>query len=304
MSRQAAVDAADLLLPGPWQHRFVSANGCRFHVVEAGHGPPVMLLHDFPQLWWSWRHVIEGLAARGHRVLAMDLRGYAGSDKPPRGYDTGTSSSDVTGVLRALDAAPAVVAGLGWGGWLAWSLPSYAPTAVRAVAAIGAAHPLLTRRELISPRTTALSRRVRRYQVPIRPERALRDGGEVLATLRAWGGPGYPDEETARVATLAMRVPFAAHTSLEYWRWVVRSVGRRDGRLFATALREPVAVPVLAVRGELDPCVSDAGLAASRTATTGGFTRVRIPGVGHFLPEEAPGELTAALTRWIADLPS
>ncbi|PZA19436.1 alpha/beta fold hydrolase, partial [Modestobacter versicolor] len=78
-------DATSVLLPGPWAHRDVSANGVRLHAAEAGEGPLVLLLHGFPQFWWTWRHQLTGLAAAGLRVVAPDLRGYGASDKPPRG---------------------------------------------------------------------------------------------------------------------------------------------------------------------------------------------------------------------------
>ena len=71
--------------PGPWTHRQVSANGARFHVVEVGEGPAVLLMHGFPMFWWTWRHQLIALADAGYRAIAMDLRGYGGSDHPPHG---------------------------------------------------------------------------------------------------------------------------------------------------------------------------------------------------------------------------
>jgi pimeloyl-ACP methyl ester carboxylesterase len=76
---------SDVLVPGPWTHRDLSANGTRFHVVEAGSGPLVLLLHGFPQFWWTWHHQLGTLPDAGLRVVAPDLRGYGASDKPPRG---------------------------------------------------------------------------------------------------------------------------------------------------------------------------------------------------------------------------
>jgi len=85
-------DAA-VMISGPWTHRTVSANGTRFHVAEAGDGPLVLLLHGFPEFWWTWRHQLAGLPEAGFRAVAVDLRGYGGSDKPPRGYDLITAAS-------------------------------------------------------------------------------------------------------------------------------------------------------------------------------------------------------------------
>src|SRR5664280_222189 len=111
-----------VLVAGPWQHRQVSANGARFHVAEAGSGPLILLLHGFPEFWWSWRHQLLDLPPAGFRVVAPDLRGYGASDKPPRGYDAYTLSADVAGLVRALGEREAVVVGSDWGGMLAWAV--------------------------------------------------------------------------------------------------------------------------------------------------------------------------------------
>src|SRR5688500_13595303 len=87
---------------GPWRHRSVGANGSQFHCVEMGEGPLVLFLHGFPDFWATWEHQLPIVAEAGFRAVAMDLRGYGGSDKPPRGYDGYTSAGDVAGVTRAL----------------------------------------------------------------------------------------------------------------------------------------------------------------------------------------------------------
>ena len=88
------LDASMALIEGPWEHRFVAANGARFHVAEQGEGPVVLLLHGFPQFWWAWRQQLVDLADAGYRAVAVDLRGYGASDKPPRGYDSPTLAAD------------------------------------------------------------------------------------------------------------------------------------------------------------------------------------------------------------------
>ena len=75
-------DASSVLVAGPWEHRYVSANGARFHVASAGDGPLVLFLHTFPQFWWTWRHQLEGLAAAGNTVVIVehDMRMVAACD--------------------------------------------------------------------------------------------------------------------------------------------------------------------------------------------------------------------------------
>ncbi|EGV13355.1 alpha/beta fold hydrolase [Actinomyces sp. oral taxon 175] len=98
----------DVNRPGPWTHRNLTARGTRFHVAlagpeaPAGAGPLTLLVHGFPECWWTWRHVIPALAQAGHRVAALDLRGFGGSDRPPSGYDLVTLAQDLAAVVRSL----------------------------------------------------------------------------------------------------------------------------------------------------------------------------------------------------------
>src|SRR5215475_7198223 len=104
-------DASVVHIEGPWSHRAVSANGARFHVADTGSGPLVLLLHGFPQFWWTWRSQMESLAAAGYRAVAMDLRGYGASDKPPRGYDPFTLTTDIAAMIKALGESECVIVG-------------------------------------------------------------------------------------------------------------------------------------------------------------------------------------------------
>src|SRR6476661_5482116 len=135
---------------GPWAHRSISANGTRFHAAEAGDGPLVLLLHGFPEFWWTWRHQLAVLPGAGFRAVAVDLRGYGGSDKPPRGYDLITAASDAAGLIRALGEANAVVVGHDWGALVAWTMAVYYPKVVRRLAIVSAAHPLRMRAEMLA----------------------------------------------------------------------------------------------------------------------------------------------------------
>ena len=107
-----------------WRHDEAVVNGVRLHYVEAGSGPLVVLLHGFPEFWYSWRSQIEALSEAGHRVAAPDLRGYNLSDKPADGYDVPNLVEDIAGFIRALGAESAVVCGHDWGGGLTWAFAS------------------------------------------------------------------------------------------------------------------------------------------------------------------------------------
>ena len=298
--------------PGPWTHRAVSANGVRLHVVECGAGPLVVLLHGFPEFWWTWRHQLTALAERGVRAVAVDLRGYGDSDKPPRGYDPWTLAGDVSGLIGALGESRADVVGHGWGGVVGWTLAALHPRRVRSLAVLGAPHPLAIRAAVArDPRGQgrATAAHLLGFQVPRRAERSLTaDGGaRVGRLLREWSGPAWvatPDfADAVERCREAIRVPGVAHCALEYHRWAFRSQFRGDGRRYAAAVARPPAAPVLQVHGELDPWLLPA--TARRSARWAGPAhRLEVlPGTGHFPHQERPGATTALLADFLGARP-
>ncbi|MGN6611911.1 MAG: alpha/beta fold hydrolase [Angustibacter sp.] len=305
-----AVDATHVLHDGPWRHRFVAANGARFHVAEAGEGPLVVLLHGFPQMWWCWRAQIPALAEAGYRVAAMDLRGYGASDKPPRGYDTPTLAADVAAVVRSLGSDDAVIVGHDWGGWIAWSMPALEPAVTRAVAALSIPHPLAMKRSLRrSARQLGASSYIWSFQLPFHPERQLSSGGTAVEELlrkgsgTSWPGVDDAGRDIVRTYTEAMQVPFVAHSAMEYYRWVVRSSVRSDGRRFVERVDQPVTVPVLHIQGARDPAVLASTVRESTRWVQGSYRYFELEGAGHFLPEERADDVTALLLEWLATLP-
>lgn len=301
------VDSASLLIDGPWQHRFVTANGARFHVALTGpqDAPLVLLLHGVPQLWWAWRHQLPVLAAAGHRVAAMDLRGTGASDKPPQGYDVPTLAADVAGVVRSLGADSAVVVGSGTGGDVAWAAAAYHPDVVRAVGVLGAPHPLDATAVPRTPPGPAAAAVLAFAQLPSLPERAMTRGNLVERMLTHWGGvPGLPGHEAVATYRRAVRVPFAAHSQLEQVRWLVRSTPRPDGGRYRAVLRAARPVPVLQVHGIRDG-LRPAPSAALRPTTSHVARPYRLEllhGAGHYLTDQAPGLVGELLVDWLAEL--
>jgi pimeloyl-ACP methyl ester carboxylesterase len=290
---------------GPWSHRAVTANGTRFHIAESGEGPLVLLLHGFPQFWWTWRSQLPSLAAAGFRAVAADLRGYGGSDKPPRGYDLITAASDAAGMVRALGEANAVVVGHDWGGLVAWTMAAYFPKVVRRLAVVSVAHPLRMRATLLTDgvrRGTGIGQTLG-FQLPVLPERRLvrHDALQVARMLHAWSGPGWPDPEAERRYRAAMCIPSAAHSALEYHRWFMRSRLRSDGMRYAHRMRAPVQAPTLQLHGALDSCVRPATARGSGRYVDAPYRWRLIDGAGHFPQEEQPDRLTAELCHWLAD---
>lgn len=300
-----SVDPSIILREGPWSHRMVAANGGRFHLAvsgaDDGAAPLVVLLHAFPQFWWAWRAQLAGLADRGYRVAAMDLRGYAGSDKPPSAYTTPSMAADVRGVIRSLGAASAVVIGHGLGGQVAWSMPAIAPQVTRAVGVLAAPHPVPLHQHASAVATPATMKSLSYFQVPWFPERSITQGHLVARLLSDWGGPQWrPDH--VDLYTDAMRLPFVAHSAMEQLRWSVRSTPRLDGRRYLAAVNRPVTVPVLSLSGSSDPVYRRGAYRRDKNYVRARYSQVGVDGAGHFLPEEAPEEVTELLAEWLEGL--
>jgi pimeloyl-ACP methyl ester carboxylesterase len=297
-------DATSVLLPGPWTHRSISANGVVLHVAEAGTGPLVLLLHGFPQFWWAWRSQLTALADAGFHVVAADLRGYGASDKPPRGYDLPNLSADVAALVRALGEQDAVVVGHDWGGLLAWTTAALHPRSVRRLVVLSMAHPRRLRAGMTDPRQRRASAYALRFQVPRLPERMLTraDDDPVADLMQRWAGPEWARTvdfaEAVDRYRAASRIPQAAYGAMEYHRWAARSQLRPDGLRYARRMAAPITAPTLQLHGELDTCVLPSTARGSGRYVAGAYEWRELAGVGHFPQEEAPDAVTAAIADW------
>ena len=290
---------------GNWQHRTVSANGARFHLVEAGEGPLVLLLHGFPTFWYSWRAQVPLLADAGFHAVALDLRGYGGSDKTPHGYDPLSLADDVTGIIRALGAREATIIGHGWGGLLAWTMAAARSDVTRAIVPVAMPHPVPLREAMVRNRHQRHQvRYVVGYQLPLLPERRLTDRqAERVATILKSRSADTswltPDVEVMFRAAMLERA--AAHCALEYHRWAIRSIPRRDGRAFTSAVRVPINVPVLQVHGQHDPTILASSVEGSSAFVTADYTETLL-NAGHYVHEERPQEFGDTVISWLQSL--
>lgn len=267
--------------------QFVAANGLRFHILAAGtDGPPVLLLHGYPQHAHAWRHVLVDLAA-DHRVYALDLRGAGRSDAPRRGYDTRTLVTDVLAVLDALELPSVQLVGHQWGGWLGFHLALAGPTRISSFIAVNTAHPWLPHRKLLPQMWrfwyTAL------LEYPLLGTWLIRHTG-VLGWLLRRGRRDVPAIDIDAFAELA-REPARARAGQQlHWQLVLRDIPRR---LLGRYRRQRLLVPTLLLAGARDFALSPRTLAGSPPNAED--LRVRIVDGGHYLPEERPGHVAAAI---------
>lgn len=268
-------------------------------MTTTGSGPVVVLVHGYPQFWWSWRAQLPAVAAAGYRAVAIDLRGFGASDKPPSGYDLATACDDLAAIVRSLGADRAAVVGQGLGAWIAWSMPSHRPEVTAAIAPVGVPHPAVFHRAMWRhPLQWRANHYLRAMQAPFASERQPLT---VARRLRRWSGPddSWLTAEVADRYTEAMSVPFAGQAAAEYHRWFYRCRITPSGARYLHRVREAIDVPVLHVHGEHDPSSLPVLAAESRRLTRGPLQTCAIPGVGHFVPEEAPQTMSSMLTAWL-----
>lgn len=295
-----------IFIDGPWEHKFVHAHGSRFHVAQMGTGPLVIFLHGFPTFWWLWRDLLPKVSAQGFTAVAMDLRGYGGSDHPPRGYDPRTLAADVAGVIRALGFNDAVVIGHGVGGLIAWTAAALQPKTVRAIGVVSAAHPNALRKGMLSnPAQVKALSYVLNFQRPWLAERALRKNnamaiGELLEKWMMQNDLDFKVKDTYRTAFMQGNT---AHCAIEFHRWSMRSIPRPDGKKFASDISKRIEQPVLQIHGAYDSSILLDVAKDSADWVAGEYEFRQFENSGHLIPEDNPNGLAEVLMTWLAKLP-
>ncbi|MCW3023166.1 MAG: alpha/beta hydrolase fold protein, partial [Conexibacter sp.] len=276
-------------------HREVDLGDVRLHVAEAGQGPPLLLLHGWPQHWWSWRHLIPRLAET-HRVIACDLRGWGWSSAPPGDYAKRTFARDVVAFLDAEGLDRVTLMGHDWGGYTAFLVALDHPARVERLVALDIAPPWPGRPR---PRHLALPA-FASYQVlvgtPVLGPRTMTSGPRFVRTLiRAGSGPDarWTDAELDVYADV-LRDPARAEASSACYRtFLTRELPaalRRGSRA------EELTVPSLLLMGGASALRRVVDPQPSRNL------RVQtIPRAGHFLPEEAPEEVLRIALPFLAE---
>lgn len=281
--------------PGEWSHQNLSAAGASFHVAVAGDGPhTVLLLHPFPLYWWAWRLQLPLLADNGYRAVAMDLRGFGGSDLQPGEVNLQRLATDVTATLKTLGTESFTLVGAGMGGTLAWFIAHQNPAGLRSLLTVGAPHPPIRPpgRGFGSGGRALELRRARYWRDPRRGPKALQTGSLVSSLLTQWGAPENQSylEELAPVYAAPMERRFAAESA-----WETFTATRRFRAGARRLMAKRVEVPVWSLRGVEDPHARQNDYVSDESFTAGGYTPIEIAGAGHFVSEEAPAELSGVL---------
>ncbi len=264
-------------------HRFVDAGGLRTHVAEAGRpdGAPVLLVHGWPQHWWLWRSVLGPLADE-HRLLCPDLRGLGWTEAPRGEIRKEQLADDLLALLDALGLDRVTYVGHDWGAFAGMLLALRAPERLSGLVALSIPHLWVRARD---PRAAlgmahALPLSTLPAAVPRIADAALRLG-------RARGS--YTAAER-RTYTDVLRDPDRQRASSSYYRTFL--LREAPALLSGTYARRRLTVPATLVAGDRDPVIRYADLGG---ANADELVVERLPGLGHFLPEEAPGTTVAAI---------
>lgn len=284
-----------------WQHREAVVNGVRLHYVEAGSGPLVLLLHGFPEFWYSWRHQITALAAAGFRVLAPDLRGYNLSDKPPgvSAYRINVLLEDVAGLIRQAGEEKASLAGHDWGGVLAWFFAMRHPEMVERLVILNAPHPAAYRRELRSWTQLRKSWYVFLFQVPGLPEQLIGAGDYDLIGRMLSRQPVHHEAfsaEDVQQYKHALARPGALTAALNYYRAMGNPLRQSEREAV------PISAPTLLLWGEQDSFLS-LRLTEGLNAWVPNLRVVRFPDVSHWVQNDAPERVNRLMIDFLRGVP-
>jgi pimeloyl-ACP methyl ester carboxylesterase len=314
-------------------HRMIETNGIRLHVAEQGDGPLVILCHGFPECWYSWRHQLGALAKAGFRAVAPDLRGYGRSDRPEEmeKYTILHEIGDIVGLVDALGAQQAVIAGHDIGATIAWQAALLRPDRFRGVIALSP--PFRPRAFGGSvPPTTLMPRNENAvfYQLFLQtPEAEAALGRDLRRTFRAMlyslsgdappGGGGFaggmvPQKGAALTAPASLPAWITEADIDVYVAEFTRSGFRgplawwhnidRSWELMAPFAGAAVTVPALYMAGERDfiAAAFSQSIAAQSAMVSKLRPAIMLPGCGHWTEQERAPEVSAAMIDFLRSL--
>ena len=315
-------------------HRVVTSNGIQMHLAEAGSGPLVVLLHGFPESWYSWRHQLTALAAAGFHAVAPDQRGYGQTDRPAdiAAYSMFHLVGDVIGLLDALGEQRAIVVGHDWGAPVAWNTALFRPDRVRGVVGLSVPYRPRGQQSPLSALRRAAGENFYQvyFQTPGRAEADL--ARDVRATLlrTLYGASGEnrsvptmivePERGFLGEVELPKGLPsFVTQADLDFYTAEFERTGfsgglnwyrniDRNWELAAAWAGAQVTPSALYVVGDRDVVYHFPGggpqMISSLSRYAPNLKHVEVlPGCGHWTQQERPGEVNRLLLDFARSLP-
>ncbi|BAY34257.1 alpha/beta hydrolase fold protein [Nostoc carneum NIES-2107] len=267
-----------------WIHEYITTNGVRLHYVTQGEGPLMLMLHGFPEFWYSWRYQIPEFA-KDFKVVALDLRGYNDSDKPEdkSAYVMDKFVKDVKGVIEGLGYEKCVLVGHDWGGAIAWNFAYTHPEMLDKLIILNLPHPAKFSQGLRNPQQMLKSSYMAFFQLPWLPEFAIQMGNyapiEAAFKGRAVDKNAFSQADIDAYKNAAAK-PGALTAMLNYYRNIF------DQKL----LQENwgiLQVPTLMIWGEDDTALGKE-LSYGTEAYVQDFQIKYIPHCSHWVQQEKP----------------
>lgn len=264
------------------EHEWLDVGGHRLHVAIAGSGPPVVLVHGFPEHWYAWRHLIPALAVH-HRVIAPDLRGFGWSDAPGGAYAKEQYADDVIALIERIDLGPVGLVGHDWGGVASYFVCLRRPELVSRYLALGTAHPW-------APQDARTLLETWRFwyawviAAPLVGDAVLRRSPAFVRTLlKTWSAveDAWSPEELDGFAAQFAEPERAAAGVATYRTYLTRELAARP------YAQTRLTTPTLHLHGAQDACVAPA-LVRGWRAHADDMRLELIEGCGHFPAEERP----------------
>ncbi|MGH9968432.1 MAG: alpha/beta fold hydrolase [Pyrinomonadaceae bacterium] len=288
-------------------HNYAQVNGIRLHYAECGSGDDlVILLHGFPEFWYSWRHQLAFLGKRYH-VVAPDMRGYNLSDKPSRveDYVVDVLVEDVVGLIQHFGASQAVIVGHDWGAGVAWAVAQKHPERISKLAVLQVP-PAAAWRANLTLRQLLRSWYMFFFQLPRLPESLIRrndfDGLNRVFTEKVSRRGSFTEADIAAYKE-ALRQPGALTSAINYYRANVFRIMRKPHRTAADApgqVSARIRVPTLFIFGEQDFAILPQTVNGVGNYIDAPYHEVRIPDSGHWVQNEAVMEVNAALEKFLS----
>ncbi|MGH9221167.1 MAG: alpha/beta fold hydrolase [Vicinamibacterales bacterium] len=273
----------------------VSEGGVKIHYASLGQGPLVVMIHGFPDFWYSWRHQMAALSQR-FQVVAIDQRGYNLSDKPKgvENYDMQLLVADVAAVVKHLKAERATIVGHDWGGVVAWQVAMRLPQMVERLVILNLPHPNGLLRELRSnPAQIKNSEYARNFQKKPPTDPTVFFGMPMTPqTLSGW-----VTDQAARARYVEAFKQSDFEAMLNFYK---RNYPSASGPDLPPAPELPkVTMPVLMFHGLNDQALHSDALSGTWNWLEKDLTLVTVPGAGHFVQQDAAELVTSTMQWWL-----
>jgi len=269
------------------QHGYANSNGVKIHYASLGSGPLIVMIHGFPDFWYTWRDQMAGLAGK-YQVVAIDQRGYNLSDKPEgvENYDIRLLVGDVAAVIKSLGKDKAIIVGHDWGGVVAWQFAMNLPQMTDKLIILNLPHPRGIARELAKPGSQQAKNAAyaRMFQ---------QEGAELKLTAEGLAGWVKDPEARKKYVQAFQRSSFAA--MLDYYK---RNYPREPYQEDTSPVVK-VQAPVLMFHGLADTALLPGALDGTWNWVDKDLTLVTIPGAGHFVQQDASELVTRMMRAWL-----